>query len=114
MGFTKSLVTGVWMGYDRYDYPLGKYETGGRASLPTWIDYMKAALGDRPQEDFDTPAPGLNIVKARIDINTGKLAAPGAPYKETVNAPFVKGKEPVEQALSKEEVDPREMMWMAP
>ncbi|HUB06917.1 MAG TPA: PBP1A family penicillin-binding protein, partial [Myxococcales bacterium] len=31
MGFTRDLVTGVWVGYDTYAMPLGKYENGGRA-----------------------------------------------------------------------------------
>ncbi len=112
MGFTKGLVTGVWIGYDRYDYPLGKYEQGGRTSLPIWVDYMKRALGERPQADFDEPAPGLQIVKARINPDTGKLAARGS--KNTIDAPFLKGKEPIEEDMEEGQVDPREMMWMAP
>lgn len=112
MGFTKGLVTGVWIGYDRYDYPLGKYEQGGRTSLPIWVDYMKRALGERPQEEFDEPDPGLHIVKVRMDPVTGKVAAAG--NKDGINAPFLEGKEPTEQQMEEGEVDPREMMWMTP
>lgn len=112
MGFTEDLVTGVWLGYDRYDYPLGKYETGGRASLPIWVDYMKRALRDRPQKEFDMPEPGVHIVMRRINPDTGKLAAPD--NRKAIEAPFLEGKEPVEEELEEGLVDPREMMWMVP
>ncbi|MFN7133381.1 MAG: penicillin-binding transpeptidase domain-containing protein, partial [Myxococcales bacterium] len=107
MGMTKDLVTGVWMGYDRYDHPLGRYETGGRASLPTWLDYMKRALGERPQPRFEAPA-GLQITWARIDPNTGKLAGPGT--RQPVAAPFVTGTEPQEAEHGDKQVDPRQLM----
>src|SRR5690606_30144017 len=45
MGFSRDVVTGVWVGYDRYDQqPMGRYENGGRAALPIWIDYMEKVL----------------------------------------------------------------------
>ena len=33
--------------------PLARYETGGRAALPIWLDYMSGALRDRPQPEFE-------------------------------------------------------------
>ncbi len=105
MGFTHDLVTGVWLGYDRYEHPLGKYETGGRASLPIWVDYMKSALADRPQPDFDDPPPGADIVWAYIDLDTGKRTAEKA--KNSVKEPFVNGTEPKEEELAPGQVDPR-------
>lgn len=112
MGFTEDLVTGVWLGYDQYDYPLGKYEMGGRSSLPIWVDFMRRALRDRPQDEFDTPPPDTRIVMARINPETGKLAAPD--NKDAIDAPFLEGKEPVEEELEEGMIDPREMMWMVP
>ena len=112
MGFTEDLVTGVWLGYDQYDYPLGKYEMGGRSSLPIWVDFMRRALRDRPQDEFDTPPPDTRIVMARINPETGKLAAPD--NKDAIDAPFLEGKEPVEEELQEGMIDPREMMWMVP
>jgi penicillin-binding protein 1A len=108
MGFTRDLVTGVWLGYDRYDHPLGRYETGGRASLPIWVDYMKAALAGRPQPEF-SPPPEAKIVFRRINEDSGKLAASGD--RRSVEAPFVEGMEPKEAELEAGQVDPREMMW---
>ncbi|MGI5860801.1 MAG: penicillin-binding protein 1A [Myxococcales bacterium] len=108
MGFTKDLVTGVWLGYDLYERPLGRYETGGRASLPIWVNFMRAALAERPQPEFEPPADA-DIVFARIDLDSGKLAAPD--NRRAMNAPFVRGKEPKEAALGHGQVDPTEFMW---
>ena len=44
-GFNKDIVTTVWVGFDKVA-PLGKRETGARAALPIWIDFMKDALVD--------------------------------------------------------------------
>jgi penicillin-binding protein 1A len=88
MGFTRDLATGVWFGYDVNVTPLGRYETGGHAALPVWLDYMSAALADRPQPEFEPP-PGLVLV--RIDPHTGKAVRPGEPG---VEEPFEEGSEP--------------------
>jgi penicillin-binding protein 1A len=88
MGFTRDLACGVWLGYDLNVTPLGRGETGGRASLPIWLDYMSAALRDRPQPEFEAPA---EIVMVRIDPETGKAVAAGSPG---VEQPFRPGTEP--------------------
>jgi penicillin-binding protein 1A len=66
-GFNAQLVTTVWVGFDRVQ-PLGNGETGGRAALPIWIDYMKQALEEMPETTLAQP-PGL--VTVRIDTKTG-------------------------------------------
>ncbi|WP_242392625.1 penicillin-binding protein 1A [Anaeromyxobacter oryzisoli] len=88
MGFTHDLATGVWLGYDVNEVPLGPYETGGRTALPVWLDYMSRALRNRPQPEFRAPA---GIVEVRMDPDTGKPAAPGA---RAVYEPFKVGTEP--------------------
>jgi penicillin-binding protein 1A len=90
MGFTRDLATGVWLGYDANLTPLSRYETGGRAALPVWLDYMSGALRDRPQPEFMPPA---GIVEVRIDPATGKPVAEGQPG---VLEPFRTGTEPRE------------------
>jgi penicillin-binding protein 1A len=70
IGFTKNLVTGVWVGYDKYEIPLGKRETGGKAALPIWMAYIKKALEGRTEPDF-YPPPG--IVMKRMDPVTGAI-----------------------------------------
>src|SRR5690606_25173152 len=47
-GFTPKLVGVVWMGYDQ-PRSLGSSETGGGASMPIWLDYMRQALKDQPE-----------------------------------------------------------------
>ncbi|ABK44821.1 penicillin-binding protein, 1A family [Magnetococcus marinus MC-1] len=59
LGFSPSLVTSVWVGRDDYA-TLGYKETGARAALPIWIDYMQEALKDRPIVDFPVP-PGIYL-----------------------------------------------------
>jgi penicillin-binding protein 1A len=88
MGFTKDLATGVWLGYDINVTPLGRGETGGRAALPIWLDYMAGALRDRPQPDFEPPA---GIVEVKIDPETGK---PVGEAERGVKEPFKEGTEP--------------------
>ena len=56
-GFSSDLVTTVWVGFDR-PQPLGNRETGGRAALPMWIDYMREALKGLPPRPLERP-PGL-------------------------------------------------------
>src|SRR6266403_2039668 len=40
LGYTRELVTGVWVGYDTYETPMDKYATGGHYALPIWLDQM--------------------------------------------------------------------------
>ena len=46
-GFTPKLVGIAWMGFDQ-PKSLGSGETGGGASMPIWIDYMRHALKNQP------------------------------------------------------------------
>ena len=66
-GFNTELVTTVWVGFDRVQ-PLGNGETGSRAALPMWVDYMGKALQGVPEATLPQP-PGL--VTVRIDAKTG-------------------------------------------
>lgn len=70
-GFNRKLVTIAWVGFDSSE-PLGRGEVGGRAALPAWIDYMRIALADTPEQPLPVP-PG--IVTIRIDPTTGKRAS---------------------------------------
>lgn len=46
-GYTPELVGIAWMGFDK-PRSLGSGETGGGASMPIWINYMRTALKDKP------------------------------------------------------------------
>ena len=51
IGFSPSITCGVWVGYDNRQ-TLGDKESGGHAALPLWIDFMKVAIADHPNEHF--------------------------------------------------------------
>ena len=86
-GFNSKVVAITWVGFDQ-PQPLGRGEVGGRAALPMWIDFMKVATRGTKEEWPERP-PGL--VTVRVDPETGKLAAAGAPGAifEMVPAEFV-------------------------
>ncbi|HUT76465.1 MAG TPA: PBP1A family penicillin-binding protein [Polyangia bacterium] len=93
VGYTPDVATAVWVGYSDFK-PLGRKEFGGRAALPIWLDFMKAAHAGRPVRDFERP-PG--IVTARIDPGSGLLAYEG--QADSVDEIFIEGTEPTETAL---------------
>jgi penicillin-binding protein 1A len=104
IGFSPDVATGVWVGFDSKEV-LGKGETGGRAALPIWMDFMKVALEQRPERDFEVPE---QIVFARIDSKTGLLAPPGAP--DGYFQAFLEGTEPHASAeLSIDAADQRRL-----
>ena len=72
-GYNPDLVAIGWVGFDN-PRTLGRYETGGRAALPMWIDFMRIALEDQPEHAFEQP---VDMVTVRIDTETGLLARPG-------------------------------------
>ncbi|PYS06417.1 MAG: penicillin-binding protein [Acidobacteria bacterium] len=53
IGYTPSLVAGVWIGFDE-KVTLGDKETGGKAALPAWIELMQQVYKDKPVEQFET------------------------------------------------------------
>jgi penicillin-binding protein 1A len=88
VGFSPTIVLGVWVGLDQYGI-LGKKETGARAALPIWIDFMEHVLADRPYRDFSLPE---GVVKVLIDVESGLLASQNCP--NAVAMVFKKGTEP--------------------
>jgi penicillin-binding protein 1A len=75
VGFSPSITCGVWVGYDEKK-SLGPKETGARAALPVWMNFMKVALSGRDPGDFQPPPEGLaNAAAQKLDTPD---AAPGA------------------------------------
>jgi penicillin-binding protein 1A len=68
---------------------LGNLETGARAALPIWIEFMDEALDNKPCQYFDIPD---DVIPVRIDPSTGGLASDNFP--QAVTALFKKGTEP--------------------
>lgn len=74
-GFNGDVVATAWVGFDELQ-SLGRFETGGRAALPIWTDFMEQALAGRPNTNWVRP-PGVTTV--RIDAETGERASPDNP-----------------------------------
>ena len=67
VGFSPSITCGVWLGYDEKKF-LGAKETGARAALPIWMDFMKTALAGKDTGDFQpTPEPLGNVTPHLVD-----------------------------------------------
>jgi len=99
MGFSPELTTGVWVGHDD-NQVLGWGESGGKAALPIWGDFMKVALAPYPQRDFEVPE---HIEFQRIDRSSGLIA--DANTQDAYFQPFLEGTAPdqsfTEQTTSK-------------
>jgi penicillin-binding protein 1A len=91
IGFSPHVIAGVWVGRDAGG-SLGNKETGAKAALPIWIDFMKAALQNEPHQYFDIPD---DVSQIRMDPLTGLAQPDGS--KRSVVALFKKGTEPVER-----------------
>lgn len=71
-GFTPEISASAWVGYDN-SQPLGKGETGGKAALPMWIEFMRIALEDLPEKPL---LPPEGISQAYINPEDGLLLRP--------------------------------------
>jgi penicillin-binding protein 1A len=88
-GYTPSLATTVWIGYDTYEFPLSVGEQGGRTSLPIWMEFMSKSLAGKDEREWAEPA---GVCSARVDSRTGFRISGDAP--QAFVAPFRCGKEP--------------------
>ena len=70
-GFTPSLCTSVWVGYDKSRRLIAKKRvgiTGGRGAAPIWADFMMETLKSDPDRDFPIPD---HIRFETVDTQTG-------------------------------------------
>jgi penicillin-binding protein 1A len=86
IGYSPGIAAGVWVGNDDAT-SLGADETGARAALPIWIEFMREALADEPQRYFDIPD---DVAQIYIDPRTGDRLAPGS--KDAVRVMVKRGK----------------------
>ena len=47
----------MWVGFDDKQISLGKKETGARAALPIWLEFMQGALAGVPEVEFANVTP---------------------------------------------------------
>ncbi|MGE6757302.1 penicillin-binding protein 1A [Corallococcus interemptor] len=98
-GFTMDWVASAWVGFDD-NTPLGSSETGGRAALPIWLNFMRVAEEGLPARDFEVP-PG--VTQVRIDPATGLLAGNAVPGRME---PYLEGTQPTAEAPPPGQVTP--------
>ncbi len=99
-GYTADYVATAWVGFDDHE-PIGPGETGGKAALPVWLGFMRAAHLGLPPREFPVPE---GVKQVRIDPRTGKLAGGSVPGR---NEWFLEGTEPTEETRA---VDPNDFL----
>lgn len=88
IGYTKNIVTGVWVGFDNR-LPMGSFVQGGRTAAPIWLSYMKEILKNKKPIEFDPPD---DIVFEYVEPKSGKIVR-----RNVIGAkkmPFIKGRLP--------------------
>src|SRR6202790_1755056 len=84
IGFTPQITAGVWVGFDDKQISLGKKETGARAALPIWLEFMQQAMNGLPEIDFANVVPlEQEAHDHKVNVDTPDTAPtedePGAP-----------------------------------
>jgi penicillin-binding protein 1A len=102
-GFNRDVVTTAWVGFDT-PRSMGHLETGARAALPMWVNYMREALKGSIEK---IPHQPEGIVSARIDAETGQFTGadnPNAIFElfRAENVPATAGAPPNEEKGSVE------------
>ena len=99
IGYTPSLVAGVWVG-NNDNTSMAAGAAGAVAAAPIWNDFMEKALADKPVEDFQVPS---GIQEFTVDKYTNKLPSGG----ETITDIFAGWQIPTEysQNVGKIRVD---------
>jgi penicillin-binding protein 1A len=78
VGFSPSVTCGTWIGYDNRQ-SLGDKETGARAALPIWMDFMRAEVATKPNEVFPAegaPKKTLNVAVSKPAASTRPIESP--------------------------------------
>jgi penicillin-binding protein 1A len=75
VGYTPQITAGVWVGFDDKQISLGKKETGARAALPIWLEFMQGATAGMPPMDFANVVPLEQVAgEHRINVDTPDTA----------------------------------------
>jgi 1A family penicillin-binding protein len=77
IGYTPSLVAGVWFGYDT-PHQIADRAAGGRFAAPAWADFYKTGWVERRGAEW---LPPNGMVSAIIDPESGELATEYCPRK---------------------------------
>lgn len=100
MGFSPSLVVGVWIGHKEERVSIGERQSGAVAALPVFREFFDLLIADKKKaaeeagveyvwEEFEVPP---NLETYTIDRKTGLLATPVCLFP--INEYFLPGKVP--------------------
>lgn len=120
LGFTRTYLTGVWVGFDTLK-TIARGATGAGAALPIWVGIMKALHGNTVRRDTladtlqtaDTfPIPS-GVVRIPICQVTGLLPTPFCPVQEEVFLAALAPQDtcPVHLSPNKRRVQEPEAVW---
>ena len=73
IGFSSNLIIGVYIGYDN-PKTLGRFETGSKAALPVFKDFIEKALYKEDFKEFQIPK---NIYLTSLNYDTGTKSVAG-------------------------------------
>jgi penicillin-binding protein 1A len=91
VGFTPQVTSGVWVGFDDKQISLGKKETGARAALPIWLEFMQKAMNGLPEIDFANVTPLEQEARDhKVNVDTPDTA----PTEDEPRAPKPKPEQP--------------------
>lgn len=130
IGYTPSLVTGVWVGNANGDKMIGG-AAGGTVAAPIWNEFMKRVLTGTPVEVFNalalekTGKPVIDgelefLIKLEIDKETGLIATTETPedarekieiYNHKSILFYVDKNDPLGPAPENPEKDPQFLIW---
>ncbi|QTA78124.1 Penicillin-binding protein 1A [Desulfonema limicola] len=105
MGYTPDYIAGTWVGYDQ-EQSLGSKESGGRAAIPIWLDFMKEIHKDKPVKGFKAPK---NVVFSKIDADTGLLPVPDT--KKVIFECFKKGTVPTRYSRRSDSISEKDQFY---
>ena len=87
LGYTPSVVAGIWLGYDQRR-SIGSHETAGKVAAPIWADFMRQSLGDSAVEPF---LPPDGVYQALVNRRTGQQTSSTDP--EAIEEYFIRWQE---------------------
>jgi penicillin-binding protein 1A len=77
IGFTPQITAGVWVGNDDKRISLGKKETGARAALPIWLEFMQQGTQGMPVDNFPNVVPLEKLAPGReVHVDVPDTAPP--------------------------------------
>lgn len=131
IGYTPSIVTGVWVGNSNND-KMARGAGGSTVAAPIWNEYMLYALKDHPKETFNKPEDirtgkdildgEIEIIKETYEIDsiTGLMADESTPqelieeievFKHHSILHYVDRKDPLGSIPENPERDPQYVIW---